>query len=174
MPEPSITFNVQLFNVYPSRSGHDCVDVVQYNLPQTQGSIEKAGPELDAFVHRDQQWRRGGDSNPRNGAKPFTPLAGERLRPLGHLSVSALVGMPIPRQCCSPRRHPSHDHPESSSASAPLAMSRSSIVMALCRARLYSSVRSSITSSALLVALSMATMRAPCSAAFDSRRARHI
>ena len=30
-------------------------------------------------------WRRGRDSNPRDGHPP-TPLAGERLRPLGHLS----------------------------------------------------------------------------------------
>lgn len=30
-------------------------------------------------------WRRRRDSNPRNGS-PFTPLAGARLRPLGHLS----------------------------------------------------------------------------------------
>ena len=30
-------------------------------------------------------WRRGRDSNPRDGF-PSTPLAGERLRPLGHLS----------------------------------------------------------------------------------------
>ncbi|MGL4251445.1 MAG: hypothetical protein ACRCR1_12615, partial [Aeromonas sp.] len=28
-----------------------------------------------------------GDSNPRCGYKPHTPLAGERLQPLGHLSV---------------------------------------------------------------------------------------
>src|SRR5690606_38538491 len=31
-------------------------------------------------------WRRERDSNPRRGYKPLTPLAGERLRPLGHLS----------------------------------------------------------------------------------------
>lgn len=33
-------------------------------------------------------WRRRRDSNPRNGL-PFTPLAGERLRPLGHVSADA-------------------------------------------------------------------------------------
>ena len=32
------------------------------------------------------QWRRERDSNPRWGYKPHTPLAGERLQPLGHLS----------------------------------------------------------------------------------------
>ena len=34
-----------------------------------------------------RKWRRRGDSNPRCGYKPHTPLAGERLQPLGHLSV---------------------------------------------------------------------------------------
>jgi hypothetical protein len=34
---------------------------------------------------RGGKWRRGRDSNPRDGCPP-TPLAGERLRPLGHLS----------------------------------------------------------------------------------------
>ena len=33
------------------------------------------------------QWRRRRDSNPRDGFPP-TPLAGERLRPLGHISKS--------------------------------------------------------------------------------------
>ena len=32
------------------------------------------------------RWRRGRDSNPRYRSR-YTPLAGERLRPLGHLSV---------------------------------------------------------------------------------------
>ena len=32
------------------------------------------------------QWRRRWDSNPRDPSGP-TPLAGERLRPLGHVSV---------------------------------------------------------------------------------------
>ena len=31
-------------------------------------------------------WRRERDSNPRWSYKPHTPLAGERLQPLGHLS----------------------------------------------------------------------------------------
>ena len=31
-------------------------------------------------------WRRGRDSNPRWSYQPHTPLAGERLQPLGHLS----------------------------------------------------------------------------------------
>src|SRR5690606_37512191 len=32
-------------------------------------------------------WRRGRDSNPRWRLFPHTPLAGERLQPLGHLSA---------------------------------------------------------------------------------------
>ncbi len=32
-------------------------------------------------------WRRERDSNPRWSYKPHTPLAGERLQPLGHLSI---------------------------------------------------------------------------------------
>ena len=31
-------------------------------------------------------WRKRRDSNPRDGSPP-TPLAGERLRPLGHVST---------------------------------------------------------------------------------------
>ena len=34
-----------------------------------------------------KEWRLGRDSNPRYGYKPYTPLAGERLQPLGHLTV---------------------------------------------------------------------------------------
>ena len=37
-------------------------------------------------------WRRGRDSNPRYGFKPYTPLAGERLQPLGHLSTAVDTG----------------------------------------------------------------------------------
>ena len=39
-------------------------------------------------------WRRERDSNPRCSFCPHTPLAGERLRPLGHLS-----GIPDPTYC---------------------------------------------------------------------------
>ena len=34
-------------------------------------------------------WRREGDSNPRNGLSPFNGLANRRLQPLGHLSVES-------------------------------------------------------------------------------------
>ena len=44
------------------------------------------------FVKRNI-WRRERDSNPREGYKPSTPLAGEPLQPLGHLSEI---------QCCFP------------------------------------------------------------------------
>ena len=37
------------------------------------------------------RWRRGRDSNPRYRSR-YTPLAGARLRPLGHLSGGALIG----------------------------------------------------------------------------------
>ena len=36
--------------------------------------------------HDNEYWRRERDSNPRWSYKPHTPLAGERLQPLGHLS----------------------------------------------------------------------------------------
>ena len=37
------------------------------------------------------EWRRGRDSNPRDSYPP-TPLAGARLRPLGHLSEAVIKG----------------------------------------------------------------------------------
>jgi hypothetical protein len=37
-------------------------------------------------------WRRGRDSNPRYHSW-YTPLAGERLQPLGHLSVSCFLSI---------------------------------------------------------------------------------
>ena len=40
------------------------------------------------FISIMSKWRRGRDSNPRWSYKPHTPLAGERLQPLGHLSGS--------------------------------------------------------------------------------------
>ena len=39
----------------------------------------------------ENKWRRGRDSNPRDGSPP-TPLAGARLRPLGHLSGAVHTG----------------------------------------------------------------------------------
>ncbi len=41
--------------------------------------------ELEDLDHALRSWRRGRDSNPR-WVSPHTPLAGERLQPLGHLS----------------------------------------------------------------------------------------
>ncbi len=47
-------------------------------------------------------WRRERDSNPRSGYKPNTPLAGEPLRPLGHLSdIAACRG-----RLCNAPTHP--------------------------------------------------------------------
>ncbi|GAF25605.1 transcriptional regulators [Moorella thermoacetica Y72] len=57
-------------------------------------------------------------------------------------------------------------------ASAPATISRISLVMAAWRARLKDRVNLSIISAAFLVALSMAVIRAPCSLALASRRAR--
>ena len=42
-------------------------------------------------------WRRRRDSNPRDPSEP-TPLAGERLRPLGHVSVNRYIGSLEPAQ----------------------------------------------------------------------------
>ena len=39
----------------------------------------------DTFKSR--QWRRRGDSNPRNAFTAFNGLANRRLQPLGHVSV---------------------------------------------------------------------------------------
>ena len=36
------------------------------------------------------KWRRRRDSNPRT-SHPVTPLAGERLRPLGHVSAGGSI-----------------------------------------------------------------------------------
>src|SRR6266446_1271127 len=58
------------------------------------------------------------------------------------------------------------------SASAPPTMSSSSLVIFSWRALLYWIVRTSIISLAFVVAASMAVMRAPCSPAADSMRAR--
>ena len=129
------------------------------------------------------QWRRGWDSNPRYGvavyslsrgapsaARPPLPL---RLRDASrrtfrlHFTTSANAGkiarFDAPRCGFYP----------ASSALAPETISMISVVIADCRARLYFSFRLRRKSSALEVALSMATMRAPCSAAFDSSSTRH-
>ena len=49
-------------------------------------------------------WRRGRDSNPRGGDYPPTPLAGERLRPLGHLSAGVYAHSLPPFQESRPSR----------------------------------------------------------------------
>ncbi len=45
-----------------------------------------------------QEWRWRRDSNPRTGYKPVTPLAGERLRPLGHPTVVLLGRILLPHR----------------------------------------------------------------------------
>ncbi len=67
------------------------------------------------------KWRRRRDSNPRDGFPP-TPLAGERLRPLGHVSADAYIqanvwitrqNCPVPKKALNwpdlPWIAPSHD-----------------------------------------------------------------
>ncbi len=54
----------------------------QRKNPATAGSGER---------FRKGKWRRRRDSNPRDGF-PSTPLAGERLRPLGHVSADRCNG----------------------------------------------------------------------------------
>ena len=50
-------------------------------------SKKKGGGVRYYFIdYHTNRWRRGRDSNPRYRSR-YTPLAGERLRPLGHLSV---------------------------------------------------------------------------------------
>ncbi len=52
---------------------------------------------VNAVPTQGLKWRRRGDSNPRDGSSPSTPLAGERLRPLGHLSGTAQIAFRPPR-----------------------------------------------------------------------------
>ena len=52
-------------------------------LEQAVASDGSFVPGVRSFV---RNWRRERDSNPRYSFKPYTPLAGERLQPLGHLS----------------------------------------------------------------------------------------
>ena len=70
-------------------------------------------------------WRRRRDSNPRYGIKPYTPLAGERLQPLGHFSefsssikfllitwlfASSLMRSLIRTSCAHPRGNRQHNN----------------------------------------------------------------
>ncbi len=57
--------------------------VITHNLRKQRKILASAGSR-ERF--RGGKWRTGRDSNPRDGSPP-TPLAGERLRPLGHLSA---------------------------------------------------------------------------------------
>jgi hypothetical protein len=55
-----------------------------------KGQIERLEPR-DALAENGF-WRRGRDSNPRYGFRPYNGLANRRLQPLGHLSSADLVG----------------------------------------------------------------------------------
>lgn len=52
-----------------------------------------------------QQWRRGWDSNPRYGLKPYNGLANRRLQPLGHPSKEVLIFTLILRPLSTPENH---------------------------------------------------------------------
>ena len=69
--------------------------VARYSIQLSYGRNLKKGdeqklPELDwtssIICPLSSHWRRERDSNPRWSYQPHTPLAGERLQPLGHLS----------------------------------------------------------------------------------------
>lgn len=49
-------------------------------------------PKHISGVWRIGKWRRGRDSNPRYGYKPYNGLANRRLQPLGHPSTLILLG----------------------------------------------------------------------------------
>ena len=55
-------------------------------LPETSAPHSHAPVLQGLFPKPGVRWRRRRDSNPRDGF-PSTPLAGERLRPLGHVSA---------------------------------------------------------------------------------------
>jgi hypothetical protein len=51
----------------------------------------RQSPYLYDYYNKLGYWRRRRDSNPRT-SYPVTPLAGERLRPLGHVSIDPFSG----------------------------------------------------------------------------------
>ena len=57
------------------------------NLQATHGSHSARSGAAQRAARQAHQWRRGRDSNPRNGFKPFTHFPGVLLQPLGHLST---------------------------------------------------------------------------------------
>ena len=70
--------------------------MVQSNVWRKRGTIGHLVPSTKPFVLLAIMtikvgWQRRWDSNPRDPSGP-TPLAGERLRPLGHVSVDPFSG----------------------------------------------------------------------------------
>ena len=60
----------------------------QHDLPPIcRGIVGSSRKSADPARKARPTWRRGWDSNPRYRSR-YTPLAGERLQPLGHLSAS--------------------------------------------------------------------------------------
>jgi hypothetical protein len=84
--------------------GHDLLDKVMPDWERRKQRLDSAQPlphnprkqrknpaaAGSGERFREGKWRRRRDSNPRDGFPP-TPLAGERLRPLGHVSVFAYL-----------------------------------------------------------------------------------
>src|SRR5690606_4961709 len=63
------------------------VSALYLKLYQNRRCSDESRGDQGLFL---EGWRRGWDSNPRGPSEP-TPLAGERLRPLGHLSGEASI-----------------------------------------------------------------------------------
>ena len=72
--------------------------MAQLNPCETKREKSRHGPRLGFARCR---WRRRRDSNPRDSS-PSTPLAGERLRPLGHVSAHGSTGAVNVRQARIP------------------------------------------------------------------------
>ena len=72
---------------------HAFVAAMAEDLAASENADEKKAADgfeamLAAFP---SDWRKRRDSNPRRGSTPHTPLAGEHLRPLGHVSNHAIM-----------------------------------------------------------------------------------
>ena len=65
--------------------------------PEPKSSPPQCQHPVAEHVYNRVLWRRERDSNPRWSYKPHTPLAGERLQPLGHLSTNSIVKGPVAR-----------------------------------------------------------------------------
>ena len=75
-----------------------CTLRLQRNLTVSGSACEMGTRRNSGFcIDLKGLWRRGWDLNPRGDFSP-TPLAGARLRPLGHLSAAPYTGQAIWKQ----------------------------------------------------------------------------